>query len=85
MIDALKKGYGGKAGKAYLEFLASLNGKSGRCVQYAWAALSGALLKLYVECFPGEADPDGGYQTVSESLRFSPEALNGGCLSLIHI
>lgn len=79
VMDALKKGYGGKAGKAYLEFLTSLNGKSGRCVQYTWAALTGAVLKLYFECFPGEADPDGGYQAVSESLRFSPEALNGGC------
>ncbi len=79
ITDALKKGYGGKASKAYQEFLAALYGKSGRCVQYAWSSLSNAILKLYFECFPEQADSEGAYQSLSDELRFSPRALESGC------
>ena len=78
VTDALKKGYGGKASKAYQDFLSALYGKSGRCVQYAWAALSNAVSKLYFDCFPEEADSVASHQAVQDTLRFSPEALGGG-------
>lgn len=78
VTDALKKGYGGKASKAYQDFLSALYGKSGRCVQYAWAALSNAVSKLYFDCFPDEADSESAHQAVQDALRFSPEALKGG-------
>lgn len=78
VTDALKKGYGGKASKAYQDFLSALYGKSGRCVQYAWAALSNAVSKLYFDCFPEEADSVASHQAVQDALRFSPEALGGG-------